>query len=78
MLTGLIRRYAASKAAIRADADRLIAAFDQRAYFEARDRVSGRCIDDASRSPRHWTNVKLEIARRQGHVIGLAGADLWA
>ncbi len=27
---------------------------------------------------RHWTAVKLEIARRQGIAIGLAGADMRA
>jgi hypothetical protein len=43
--------------------------------FEARERVRGRCID-GGRPARHWTAVKLEIARRQGIVIGLAGADL--
>ncbi len=76
MLAGLIRRHTAAKAAILADADRLIASFNDLAYFEARDRVRGRCIDGTERSPRHWTSVKLEIAKRQGHVIGLAGADL--
>lgn len=62
--------------AIRSDADRLIAAFEDQAYFEARDRVRGRCVH-GPRSTRHWTNVKLEIARRQGIVVGLAGADRW-
>lgn len=76
MLTDLIRRRAAAKAEIMADADRLIASFNDRAYMEARDRVRGRCIDGA-RSARHWTHVKFEIARRQGRVIGLGGADLW-
>ncbi|WOJ88474.1 hypothetical protein RZS28_11625 [Methylocapsa polymorpha] len=60
-----------------ADADWLIARFNDQAYYEARDRVKGRCVDGA-RSSRHWTNVKHEIAKRQGRVIGLAGADLWA
>jgi hypothetical protein len=40
-----------------------------------RERVRGRCID-GGRPARHWTAVKLEIARRQGIAIGLAGADL--
>jgi hypothetical protein len=77
MLTGLIRRHAATKAEILADADRLIASFNDQAYFEARDRVRGRCIDGGARSSRYWTSVKLEIAKRQGLAIGLAGADLW-
>ncbi|WP_156898147.1 hypothetical protein [Methylocapsa acidiphila] len=77
MLSGLIRHYSASRAAILADADRLIATFNDRAYFEARDRVCSRCLDGEDRSTRHWTNVKLEIAKRQGLTVGLAGADLW-
>jgi hypothetical protein len=48
---------------------------NEHAYFEARERVRGRCID-GGRPPRHWTAVKLEIARRQGIAIGLAGADM--
>jgi hypothetical protein len=47
------------------------------AYFEARERVRGRCID-GGRPARYWTAVKLEIARRQGIAIGLAGADMRA
>jgi hypothetical protein len=35
----------------------------------------GRCID-GGHPARHWTAVKLEIARWQGIAIGLAGADL--
>lgn len=62
---------------IAADAERLIARFAERAYFEARDRVAGRCID-GTKSRRYWTRVKLEIAARQGLTIGLAGADAWA
>ncbi|HUI20301.1 MAG TPA: hypothetical protein VLZ74_04585 [Methylocella sp.] len=77
MLLGLIRRRAEWKAAIKADARRLIEAFNDRAYFEARERVQARCIDGA-RQARYWTAVKLEIARRQGIAIGLAGADMWA
>jgi hypothetical protein len=77
MLSLLIRHRANSQAEIMADADRLIANFSDRAYVEARDRVRGRCIDGA-RSARHWTYVKFEIAKRQGRVIGLGGADLWA
>jgi hypothetical protein len=71
MFLGLIRRRAEWKAAIAADARRLIESFHELAYFEARERVRGRCID-----ARHWTAVKLEIARRQGIAIGLASADL--
>jgi len=74
MLLGLIRRRAEGKAAIAADARRLIESFNDHAYFEARERVRGRCIDGA-RAARYWTAVKLEIARRQGIAIGLAGAD---
>lgn len=77
MLSRLIHRRAAEKAAVLADADRLISRFSDRAYYEARDRVRGRCMDGTN-SARHWTNVKREIARRQGRVIGLVGADLRA
>jgi hypothetical protein len=49
--------------------------FNESAYFEARERVRGRCID-GGRPARYWTAVKLEIARRQGIAIGLAGADM--
>jgi len=45
MLLGLIRRRAEWKAAIAADARRLIESFNDHAYFEARERVRGRCID---------------------------------
>ncbi|WP_146030218.1 hypothetical protein [Methylocella silvestris] len=60
-----------------AEAERMIACYDDRAYFEARDRAKGRCIDGDG-STRHWTRVKREIARRQNISIGLAGADLRA
>lgn len=59
------------------DADRLIATFRDQAYYQARDRATGRCIDGAG-SARHWTRVKLEIARRQSIPIGLTGADMRA
>ena len=72
---GRIRRRAEWKAAILADARRLIGSFNEHAYFEARDRVRGRCIDGV-REARYWTAVKLEIARQQGIAIGLAGADM--
>jgi len=62
------RRRAEWKAAIAADARRLIESFNDHAYFEARERVRGRCIDGA-RPARYWTAVKLEIARRQGIAI---------
>ncbi|MGH7248429.1 MAG: hypothetical protein ACREH9_10020, partial [Pseudomonadota bacterium] len=77
MFLALLRRRAEWNAAIAADARRLIESFNESAYFEARERVWGRCIDGA-RPPRHWTAVKLEIARRQGITIGLAGADMRA
>jgi hypothetical protein len=51
--------------------------FNDSAYFEARERIRGRCIDGV-RPARHWTAVKLEIAKRQGVAIGLAGADMRA
>jgi hypothetical protein len=73
MLFGWIRYRA--EAAILADARRLIDTFNEQAYSEAHQRVRGRCIDGA-RTPRYPTAVKLEIARQQGIVIGLAGADL--
>ncbi len=59
------------------EAERLIARFDDRAYFEARERVKGRCIDGDG-SARYWTRVKLEVARRQGIAIGLGNADMRA
>ncbi len=59
------------------EADRLIASFRDQAYYEARDRARGRCIDGVG-SARYWTRVKLEIARRQGIPIGLTGADMRA
>jgi hypothetical protein len=74
MFLGLVRRRAEWKAAIAAAARRLIESFHEHAYFEARERVRGRCIDGGP--ARHWTAVKLEIARSQGIAVGLAGADL--
>ncbi|MCI0737296.1 MAG: hypothetical protein L0Y50_13675 [Beijerinckiaceae bacterium] len=74
MLIGWIRRRAEWKAAILNDARRLMESFDECAYFEARERVLGRCIDGAH-SVSYWTAVKLEIARQQRIAIGLAGAD---
>jgi hypothetical protein len=71
----LLRRRTEWKAAIAADARRLMECFNEYAYFEARERVRGRCID-GGRPARYWTAVKLEIARRQGIAIGLAGADM--
>ena len=75
MFLGLFRRRAEWKTAIAADTRRLMESFHEHAYFEARERVRGCCIDGA-RPARHWTAVKLEIARRQGIAIGLAGADM--
>jgi hypothetical protein len=75
MFVGLLRRRTEWKAAIAADARRLIESFHEHAYFEARERARGRCID-GGRPGRYWGAVKLEIARRQGIAIGLAGADL--
>lgn len=74
MIFDIFHRRAERKAAIAADAYRLIDHFNERAYFEARERVRGRCID-GGRPSHYWTAVKLEIARQQGIVIGLAGAD---
>lgn len=74
-LTRLFDRHAKLRAAVKADAVLLIAKFNDEAYLEARDRVRGRCVDGAG-SSRHWTRVKLEIARLQGVSVGLAGADL--
>ncbi len=76
LLFSFIRGVAAREAAA-VDAERLIARFRDRAYFEARDRVKGRCVDGDG-SARYWTKVKLEIARRQGIAIGLNGADMRA
>jgi hypothetical protein len=77
MFLRLLRCRAEWKAAIAADARRLIESFHEHAYFEARERVRGRCIDGGNPT-RHWTAVKLEIARCQGIAIGLAGADMRA
>ncbi|HUB65109.1 MAG TPA: hypothetical protein VL996_11845 [Methylocella sp.] len=77
MLLAMIRRRTEWKAAIAADARRLIDCFNEHAYFEARERVRGRCID-GGRPARYWRAVKIEIARRQGIAIGLVGADIWA
>jgi hypothetical protein len=63
--------------AVSTAADRLIGLFRDEAYFEARDRAKGRCIDGAG-SPHYWTRVKLEIARRQNIAIGLSAADMRA
>lgn len=62
------------RAAIKADAERMIARFHDQAYLEARDRVKGRCVDGPG-TARHWIRVKREVARRQGICIGLTGAD---
>ena len=52
----------------------MIEQFKERAYFEARERVFGRCID-GTHPASYWIAVKLEIARRQNIPIGLDGAD---
>jgi hypothetical protein len=75
MLLGFLWRRADWKTAVVSDARRLMEHFNERAYFEARERVRGRCIDGI-RPKRHWIAVKLEIARQQGIAIGLAGADM--
>ncbi|MGH6850870.1 MAG: hypothetical protein ACREDD_10550 [Methylocella sp.] len=77
MFLGLLRRRSEWNAAIAADARRLMERFNDSAYFEARERVRGRCID-GPHPARHWTAVKLEIARRQRIAIGLTGADMRA
>jgi hypothetical protein len=53
----------------------LFETFNDHAYFEARERAGGRCIDGA-RHGRYGTAVKLEIARQQGIAIGFGGADM--
>jgi hypothetical protein len=73
-LLGLYKARSVCRSNVHADAERLIARYDDQAYFEARQRVKGRCIDGAQ-SSRHWTRVKLEVARLQGFAVGLAGAD---
>jgi hypothetical protein len=74
---GAAGRGQARQGNVAADADQLIASFRDQAYFEARDRAKGRCLDGVG-SARHWAKVKLEIARRQSIAIGLARADLRA
>ena len=49
MFLGLLRRRAEWKAAVAADTRRLIESFHEHAYFEARERVRGRCIDGGDR-----------------------------
>jgi hypothetical protein len=73
----LFREDASRRNGVAKEADRLIASFRDQAYYEARDRARGRCIDGAG-SARYWTKVKLEVARRQSIAIGLAGADMRA
>jgi hypothetical protein len=46
---GSLRRRAEWKAAVAADTRRLIESFHEHAYFEARERVRGRCIDGGDR-----------------------------
>ena len=46
MFLGLIRRRVEWKTAIAADARRLIEKFNELAYFEAPERVRGRCVDE--------------------------------
>ena len=60
--------------AVRLEAERLIGLYERRAYYEARDRAAGRCLDGA-RPPRFWTRVKCEVARLQDVEIGVSGAD---
>ena len=77
MVLAMIRRRAEWKAAIAADARRFIDSFNEHAFYEARERFRGRCLD-GGRPARYWTAVKIEIARRQGIAIGLIGADIRA
>ncbi|WP_395665006.1 hypothetical protein [Methylocella sp.] len=63
--------------AVRLEAERLIGLYEDRAYYEARDRAVGRCLDGA-RPPRFWTRVKREVARMQDIDVGVSGADLRA
>jgi len=74
MILAFFRARAERKAAVAKEASRLIEQFKERAYFEARERVFGRCIDGGHPAS-YWTAVKLEIARRQNIPIGLDGAD---
>ena len=74
MIPAFFRARAAMRAAVALEAGRLIERFKEQAYFQARERVSGRCVDGAG-SSRYWTAVKLEIARRQNITIGHDGAD---
>jgi hypothetical protein len=75
VLFGRIRRRAKWKAAIFADARRLIDTFHEWAYFEARDRVRGRCVNRAHPA-RYRTAIKPEVARQQRIAIDLAGASM--
>ena len=60
---------------VQTDAGSLIARFGDQAYFEARERAQRSVVIDSDGPPRHWTRVKLEIAKRQRIEIGRSGAD---
>lgn len=77
VLTGWLGRRRELALLVREDADNFISSFGDQAYYEARNLAQhrGRVIDN--RPARHWTRVKLEIAKRQGIEIGGSGANRW-
>ncbi len=76
VILGLLCRRKELKRIVHKDAADLIASFGDRAYFEARDRAQRQKITiEGNRPLGHWTQVKLEIVKRQGIEIGLSGAD---
>jgi hypothetical protein len=58
-----------------ADADAVILQFGNAFYYEARERAQRSASIDSSRLQRHWTRVKLEIAKRHGIEIGQGCLD---
>jgi hypothetical protein len=76
MLLRLFRRRTEWKKAVIADARRLMESFNERAYFEARERVRGRCIDggpaaaplDCSQARDRKAAGNCHRPRRRGHA----------
>jgi hypothetical protein len=76
MLAWLRRRRAATagrRALVESDAAALIARFGDQAYYVARDRDlderKGKTVDD-NRPVRHWSAVRVKIAKVTGKQVG--------
>ncbi|MGN8097857.1 hypothetical protein [Methylobacterium sp. 22177] len=63
--------------AVMAKADGLTAVYGDFAYGEARLIARGERAKRRPKEDRFWSQVALEIARRQGREIGVKGADRW-